>query len=101
MSRYIDADKIIDYFIKVRKITVARTINKYPTADVVEIKHGEWHKISNNDWGCIDGYQCSECGDENLFPDWVMDEEENLWLEIMKFCPHCGAKMDGERKEDG
>lgn len=61
-------------------------------ADVVEVKHGEWKeetKFIITDDPDDDGYWrsvyiCSECGRE----EW---QEE-------PYC-HCGAKMDGERRE--
>ena len=52
-----------------------------PSADVVEVKHGEW--ISE----CEPHYECSEC---------------HHWFHLyqfMNYCPNCGAKMDGEREE--
>lgn len=50
-------------------------IRNIPSADVAEVKHGEW-KWRN-------GGECSECGFHNSNFDY-------------NFCPHCGAKMDGE-----
>ena len=58
-----------------------------PSVDVVEVRHGEWKHNSNG------GYVCSEC---------------NCWLEdyygakpkMMNYCFQCGAKMDGERREE-
>lgn len=58
-----------------------------PTADVVEVKHGQWELHGNDDEpGC--SYFCSSCW-------WNMDEDEFLdnWSHF-KFCPNCGAKMD-------
>lgn len=57
-------------------------IKKLPAADVQEIKRGEW-KINS------DGYYpyCSECG-----------KEPNNGI-MSKFCPECGAKMDGKDGE--
>ncbi len=52
-------------------------IDKLPTADVVEVKHGEW---DINGEFC----QCSVCDN---FAGYDYD-----------YCPYCGAKMDGERK---
>ena len=49
-----------------------RVIRNLPTADVVEVKHGEW---------LLDG-RCSEC-------------LENPLTTHKNFCPNCGAKMDG------
>ncbi len=64
-----------------------RAIDDLPTADVAEVKHGEW-KIVDSDLGWVDG-KCSACGYTDCF------YESGFY----KFCPECGAKMDG--KENG
>ena len=55
------------------------TVN--PTADVAEVKHGEW--ILHDDGSGT----CKVCGkhQKNI---WDMDNWQN-------YCGHCGAKMDG------
>lgn len=65
------------------------------TADVVEVKHGEWvyHECVSSYDGCKSGYSCSVCSafvDEEVFDT---DEFHKA------FCGNCGAKMDGERRE--
>lgn len=60
-----------------------------PTADVVEVRHGEW--VSNELCGYKYAFYCSECG-------WVDGYPFN---DRHKYCPNCGAKMDGERSENG
>lgn len=53
-----------------------------PAADVVEVKHGKWiEKVGRA--------KCSVCADE-CWADSAME---------YRYCPNCGAKMDGERKE--
>ena len=56
----------------------------FPTADVVEVKHGYWHrKHIGNGWDDWDALTCSECNKyykKPLFPT--------------NYCPNCGAKMD-------
>lgn len=76
---------------------VLKTLNKAPTADVVEVRHGEWkyHECVSSYDGCISGYACSVCG------AFVEDEYFEAEEYHKKFCPNCGAKMDGERREDG
>ena len=57
-------------------------IENSPTADVEEVKHGEW--IYN-----VKYYSCSICAGKRF----------NLLLGTdAEYCPYCGAKMDGERK---
>ena len=77
MSRYIDAEKInfsslTSPFDKARAEVI---VMGQPTADVVEVKHGEWD--NNGDF-----YQCSNCSN---FTNYNYD-----------YCPYCGAKMDKE-----
>ena len=56
-----------------------------PSADVAEIRHGEWVKDED---GCM---ICSECG----YPD----EINQISGEFMRsnFCPDCGADMRGNK----
>ena len=66
---------------------MAEYIREEPTADVAEVKHGEWigRPLCGNS-NC----RCSICG------SW-WNVHANLSGEIMqKYCPNCGAKMDGE-----
>ena len=55
--------------------------NKYlddaPTADVAEVKHGEWKWDKR-----FADYTCNLCG--------------NWDLKTPNYCPNCGAKMDGK-----
>lgn len=64
-------------------------VNKQPTLDVAPVVHGEFILI-NRRYIASDGweykeYKCSRCGRVTVEPD--------------NYCPRCGAKMDGERKE--
>ena len=49
--------------------------NTLPTADVVEVRHGEWKDNRNGT------FTCSVCGGNSSKMDW---------------CGRCGAKMDGK-----
>lgn len=71
-------------------------IKSTPTADVAEVKHGEWeYDPDGMDWQ-LGAWVCSLCkvkndnlgGSKNINP-YVFAGSQ--------FCPHCGAKMD--RKE--
>lgn len=62
-----------------------KDIHIAPTVDAELVKHGEWvPKIT--DYGTM-VFRCSAC---RRFSDinWA-------------YCPKCGTKMDGERKENG
>lgn len=60
-------------------------IKTLPAADVVEVVHGEWEIIGAYAIEFVDA-KCSVCGYVDCF-------DENG---IYKFCPECGAKMDGK-----
>lgn len=61
-----------------------RVIRKIPAADVIEVRHGEWKKLYDK----APRYVCTACNH-------LYNNRE------YKFCPNCGAKMDGERRENG
>jgi hypothetical protein len=58
---------------------VASALKEMPAADVVEVVHGEWIDRDEKTW-------CSVCDASNK-------------QYKPPFCPHCGAKMNGARKE--
>jgi hypothetical protein len=93
MSRYIDADKLTFSRIRIihsdgtsggwNAVVMSSVINNAPTADVAPIVHASWNE---------DG-RCSNC-------DWYMPFDcEGNGVES-EYCPVCGAKMDGERREE-
>ena len=103
MSRYIDADKLyelirtndyrlstingsIDY--GMFTIGIKQAIDEIPTADVAEVKRGEWTKDDSD--GCF----CSFCG---WYTDYDYDYVTNNGLgnDDFIYCSHCGARMDG------
>ena len=105
--RYIDADKLEarinvspafqnmgqDGFF-LREI-VLQILDGQPTADVVEVRHGYWYVPEYEYLGC------SECGEWYYTgADSTAEAKERLANgEYYPYCPHCGAKMDGERRE--
>lgn len=71
--------------------TASSFLNDINDADVVEVRHGEWIPITDEptplrECAILSGYECSECG--------------RYEKEKQPYC-HCGAKMDGERKDSG
>lgn len=104
-KRYIDVETLISQLEKVQfdiedsiyskgfggaTETFLGILRKYPTADVVEVRRGEWilEKEPNGKPYC---FHCSVCDDEFRH------------IEIKTktpYCPNCGAKMDGERREE-
>lgn len=90
MAKYIDADKLLKDMEFVTNdttcplhiaATIDQTISLAETADVVEVKHAKW-EINP------DGYYpyCGNCKTE---------PKNGL---MSKYCPHCGAKMDGKKE---
>ncbi len=75
MSRYIDAEPYEDCRIVLHKEDSGVKVKDIPTADVEEVRHGEW---------C--GTVCSACG-ASVSNGFDYD-----------YCPMCGAKMDGGTK---
>lgn len=55
-----------------------------PTADVAEVRHGRWRNYE----GML---TCSVCGME-----FYNDIMEYTGDEVPRYCPNCGAKMDGD-----
>lgn len=104
MSRYIDADNLINELsaacmpIYEKGITgilgdnssIADIINEQPTADVQEARHGKWESTElMYENGCT---RCSECKTEY----YASDLEEICGDTFPTYCPLCGARMDGD-----
>lgn len=107
MSRYIDVDIALEIIDRYRNTTdengkiiadaiidIIKTIT--PTVDVAEITHGCWIDVPMNVYD--DRYRmnkynkrtkCSVC-------EYAMPYEYPRY----RICPNCGAKMDGERKDE-
>jgi hypothetical protein len=66
-------------------------IEQLPTVDAVEVVHGY-------DTGRCRIFHCSECG--YGVNDIYQEDEHNYPVGEFKYCPNCGAKMDGGN-EDG
>ena len=63
-------------------------IAEQPTADVVEVRHGEWNK-----------FECSVCG--KVSPTVHLDMENEYKIRKTPYCPNCGAKMNGKDDNNG
>lgn len=75
--------------------TALDEIESIPAADVVPVVHGKWEDKEVIHKRCIEEWQsarCSACGKYHTTP-------YMYYFDDFKFCPNCGAKMDGERKE--
>ena len=75
---------------------VAGWLNEATTVDAVPVGHGYWidgrvtDHIGRVVEHCID---CSVC--DSVFKDDSREVVKN-WKERFKFCPFCGARMDGD-----
>ena len=61
-------------------------ITRIPAADVAEVRHGRWERVSTAS-GIISRVRCSVCAGT-----------QPLTFENMPYCPTCGARRD---EEDG
>ena len=59
-------------------------IKAIPAADVTPVRHGRWHDVYMSGASSFVG-TCSVCGKSNDIPP----------VPLAKYCPSCGAKMDG------
>ena len=72
-----------------------RDAQRFPAADVVEVRHGKWIKTYPDNR--LDGdYYCSNC---YAGVDIATGEETPIDRELY-YCPNCGAKMDGKVCDD-
>lgn len=110
MARYIDADKLIadgwhlERSAPSGKILSMMSIADVPTADVEEVKRGEWElkfeirrfleEIDEDFY-----VECPFCHRDYYVP--FEFEDEKMLEYARKHYPYCncGAKMDGERKQ--
>lgn len=85
MSRYIDREDLLNNLKQFapEHLTplIVMLIEKHPTADVAEVRHGKWNKNGN-------GRDCSICG----FKYYANGS-------LFNYCPNCGARMDGETND--
>ena len=102
-DEYIRRDDFIQYLEKCKKgaavtnlvwaaiMAIERDVRDMPAADVAPVRHGHW--IGEGD-GYADGelvfdvWNCSEC-------DYCIDDGTDDPETLPKYCPGCGALMDG------
>lgn len=88
--RLIDADALIAEYDRVHIGPVGgarKLMVDAPTVDAIEVVHGEWIFNRGQAYG-EPLYFCSVCTDGGS--EWGTD----------KYCPNCGAKMDGGVNKD-
>lgn len=77
---------------------IASEIDALPAADVAPVLHGSWL----NFYGDFSTAECDICAVlYEVSPDESPRKEFfDAFKEFYKFCPNCGAKMDGGDKND-
>ena len=66
--------------------TIESVLNEQPTVDAVEVVHGRWEKMDITGlYARQEVWNCSVCG-----------HPVGIWSVGSKYCPNCGAKMDGD-----
>lgn len=100
MPRYIDAEQAIHLIendalsqVYYSKSDAIDCINATPTADVANVKHGEWMETQEPlGWRDVDCIECSVCHES-----WIMNEDSSIddYECMWHHCPNCGAKMKG------
>lgn len=94
--RLIDADAGMEIFEKkaqgsmfdgtLRWVIPISELDALPTIDAAPVRHGRWIMTNDHEDGTAD-FECSNCEYDDTFFTKI--------LEIyIKYCPHCGAKMD-------
>ena len=86
MAEYIDRNELIENLKKFApeyyNALINQLITKQPTADAIEVNHGEW--LYKSSYYETDECNCSLCGQRMTTATGVR----------MNYCPNCGAKMD-------
>ena len=75
-------DEMPDYF---HYTGIKAWLEALPAADVQPVKHGKWIPVTNG----RGGNECNQC--HAYAPSYQNGSEYKT-----KYCPNCGAKMDGE-----
>ena len=98
MDKYINSTKVLNFIQdclnhedkisdteKATLIAIRRYIERTQIEDVAPVIHGKWHDVYMTSPSSF-AATCSICGISNDIPHPISAH----------YCPHCGAKMDGE-----
>lgn len=87
MKEYIEKAVVLDT-IGVQHNGIWNKVYDLPAADVAEVRHGRWERVSTAS-GIISRVRCSVCAGT-----------QPLTFENMPYCPTCGARMDKEDEHE-
>ena len=85
MAEYIELEALLEILDNQGHADIDDVLS-VPTADVVEVVHGEWRTAYTDKENKTTGVECSECGaflKLSLFDFGLM----------YNYCPNCGARM--------
>lgn len=88
MAEYVKRDAVIDLITRryENPEICTQEINSIPAADVAPVVHARWEPCIDENCRCRWGFgKCSNCGQEYYAHA----------IDHYKYCPICGAKMDG------
>lgn len=76
-----------------------RILDSIPVVDVAPVKHGHWvYNQNGHDWG-LGAWECSLCHSVNN--NLPIDKRFSPYVYAgSKYCPNCGAKMNGGNDND-
>lgn len=97
----IDRDKLIEILAEmqgrcatkaalVQNSKIWQQVKDMPTVEAEPVRHGKWKQWDS--YGFEDTYECTACGES-----FVLIEGTPI-TNGYKYCPLCGAKMDGEEE---
>lgn len=89
IQNYIANNEVTEAFVEIAG-HICGMLDACETVDAVEVVHAYWikHEYAEEENGLlVPNYECSACH------SWERDEGY--------YCPNCGAKMGGERKDNG
>lgn len=82
-----NVDSVCDSDMNQTRRAAQRVIAQLPAVDAVPVVYARWRDYK-------DEHQCSVCKE-------IVCVDPHAWKDIQfYFCPNCGAKMDGERRND-
>lgn len=100
MEKYIEREALLKHLQECRETSVGSCptfaviaavqayVGGMPAADVAPVVHGKWVPSGENPGFLV----CSACGDCYVVDEWA---DGKKW----RYCPACGAKMDGKGEE--